>query len=83
MLKGFVVIVIYFRWAYRRQAKSVEFTGTVERKSDVEYRLKQGVTQRCRLSWPTNSAFIYEPQCGGMGFTGSQPMSTAVHTEPK
>jgi hypothetical protein len=40
-LKGFVVIVIYFCLAYRRQAKSIELTGIVERKSDVEYRLKR------------------------------------------
>jgi hypothetical protein len=25
----------------------------------------QGVTKRCRLSWLTNSALIYEPKCGG------------------
>jgi hypothetical protein len=39
----------------------------------------QGVTKRCRLSWLTNSALIYEPKCGGSGGgAGSQPMSTAV-----
>jgi len=27
----------------------------------------QGVTKRCRLSWLTNSALIYEPKCGGRG----------------
>jgi hypothetical protein len=27
----------------------------------------QGVTRRCRLSWLTNSALIYEPKCGGRG----------------
>ncbi len=44
----------------------------------------QGVTQRCRLSWLTNSAPVYEPKCGGKGrVAGSQPMSTAVHMEPK
>jgi hypothetical protein len=25
----------------------------------------QGVTKRCRLSWLTNSAHVYEPKCGG------------------
>ncbi len=35
----------------------------------------QGVTKRCRLPWPTNSALVYEPKCGG----GEWPMSTAVH----
>ena len=26
-----------------------------------------GVTKRCRLSWLTNSALVYEPNCGGRG----------------
>ncbi len=44
----------------------------------------QWVTKRCRLSWLTNSAFVYEPKCGGGdGFRGFQPMSTAEHMEPK
>ncbi len=33
-----------------------------------------------RQSWLTNSALINEPKCGG---EGGQPMSTAVHMEPK
>ncbi len=39
----------------------------------------QGLTERCRLSWLTNSALIYEPKCegeGGGGVAGPQPMST-------
>ncbi len=39
----------------------------------------QGVTKRCRLSLLTNSALVYDPNCGGGGVAGSQPMSTAVH----
>jgi hypothetical protein len=32
----------------------------------------QGVTQRCRLSWLTNRALVYEPKCGGGGeYTGA------------
>jgi hypothetical protein len=27
----------------------------------------QGVTKRCRLSWLTNSALVYEPKCWGGG----------------
>ncbi len=27
----------------------------------------QGLTKRCRLSWLTNSALVYEPKCGGGG----------------
>ncbi len=44
----------------------------------------QGVTKRCRLSWLTNSALVYEPKCGGRGggVAGSQPISTAVHRSP-
>jgi hypothetical protein len=43
----------------------------------------QGVTKRCRLSWLTNSALVYEPKCGGRGRVAeSQPMSTAVHRSP-
>ncbi len=30
----------------------------------------QGVTNRCRLSWLTNSAIVYEPKCGGGGLWG-------------
>jgi hypothetical protein len=46
----------------------------------------QGITKRCRLSWLTNSALVYEPKCGGMGgggVAGSQPLSTVVHMEAK
>ncbi len=32
-----------------------------------ERELCQGVTKRCRLSWLTNSALVYEPKCGGKG----------------
>jgi hypothetical protein len=45
---------------------------------------EQGVKKRCRLYLLTNSALVYESQCGGIrgggvGVAGSQPMSTAVH----
>jgi hypothetical protein len=42
----------------------------------------QGITKRCRLSWLTNSAFEYEPKCGGRGSCRGRPMSTAVHRSP-
>ncbi len=38
--------------------------------------ISQRVTKRCHLSWltVTNSAFVYEPKCGGReGVAGSQP----------
>ena len=46
---------------------------------------EQGVTKRCRLSWLTNSALVYEPKCGGRGGVcgaSAQPMSTAVNRSP-
>jgi hypothetical protein len=46
-------------------------------------RIDMGVSKRCRLSCLSNSAFVYEPNCGGIGgVAGSQPMSTAVHRIP-
>ena len=49
------------------------------------YTLTQGVTKRCRLTWLTNSALVYEPKCEGEGggVAGSQPMRTAVYMKPK
>jgi hypothetical protein len=29
--------------------------------------VEQGVSKRCRLSWLTNGALVYEPKCGGEG----------------
>ncbi len=43
----------------------------------------QGVTKRCRQSWLTNDALVYEPKCGGSGGVAwPQPVSTAVHRSP-
>jgi hypothetical protein len=56
---------------------STSFRSTALQRSDS---LAAVVTKRCRL---TNSALVYEPKCGGGGGAGSQPMSTAVHMEPK
>ncbi len=36
----------------------------------VNKRKKQGVTKRCRLSWLTNNALVYESNAGGGGFRG-------------
>ncbi len=54
-----------------------------KRKRDEEGDLPKivalGVTKRCRLSWLTNCALVYEPKRGGRGeVAGSQTMSTAV-----
>jgi hypothetical protein len=50
---------------------------------DENNTLGPGVTKRCRLSWLTYSALVYESKCWGRGVAGFQPMSTAVHMEPK
>ncbi len=49
-----------------------------------ESNLLRGLQKRCRLSWLTNSALVYEPKKyrGRRSVTGSQPMSTAVHRSP-
>jgi hypothetical protein len=36
----------------------------------VRLEVSQGVTKKCRLSWMTNSALVYEPKCGGKGCGG-------------
>ncbi len=33
----------------------------------MSFPFKQGVTKRCRLSWLTNNAVVYEPKAGGGG----------------
>ena len=43
-----------------------ENNGYVVFKGNIQGQL-QGVTKRCRLSWLTNSALVYEPKCGGRG----------------
>ncbi len=49
------------------------------------YLVLAGVTKRCRLYWLTNTVApsYMSPNAGGGGVAGSQPMSTAVHMEPK
>jgi hypothetical protein len=32
-----------------------------------DYGVHKGVTKKCRLSWLTNSAVVYEPKCWGRG----------------
>ncbi len=45
--------------------------------------VQQEITKRCRLSWLTNSALKKAQMRGEGGVAASQPMSTAVHMEPK
>jgi hypothetical protein len=33
--------------------------------SEGDIYIAQWVTKRCHLSWLTNSAFVFEPKCGG------------------
>ncbi len=37
----------------------------------------QGVTKRCRLSWLTNGALVYEPKCGACGVSAIRPNTGA------
>jgi hypothetical protein len=46
-----------------------DFTISV-RETNERIGLQQGVTRRCRLSLLTNSAVVYESNCGGMGGSG-------------
>ncbi len=50
-----------------------------------EYTLsgKQGITKRCRLSWLTNSALVYEPKCGERGSCGVSANEYSCTQEPK
>jgi hypothetical protein len=54
-----------------------------EARGHRKYRLHsyQEVTKRCRLSWLTNSALVYESKGRGRGggVAGCQSMSSAVH----
>ncbi len=40
------------------------------RMAGIEITYKQGVTKRCRLSFLTNSALVYESKCRGIGGGG-------------
>ncbi len=68
----------------------VSYRILVNRKEECSYMLfeflilsGQGVTKRCRQSWLTKSALVYDPKCGG-GVAGPRPMSKActMHMEP-
>jgi hypothetical protein len=41
------------------------------------------VTKRCRLSWQTDSALVYEPKCGGGVVGVSANECSCVHMELK
>ncbi len=85
LLQLFSVWMTSLTWATRGRwpMTGTEWAGGTAPPSTTPVRLEQGVTKRCRLSWLTNSALVYEPECGGSGgVAGSQPMSTAVHRSP-
>ncbi len=42
-------------------------------------RVNQGVTERCRLSWLTNSSLVSEPKCGGEGHSVSANEYSCAH----
>ncbi len=45
----------------------------------IFYTVQQGVTKKCRLSWLTNSALVYEPKCGGGGAFGVSANEHSAH----
>jgi hypothetical protein len=67
--------LLYCKLALKRKARRNKCS---KKKRMIHF--NQGVTKRCRLSWLTNSDTVYEPQCGGGGCVGSQPMSTLLCT---
>jgi hypothetical protein len=48
------------------EGRKKEFSCTVKKKLPT-----QVVRRRCRLSWVTNIALVYEPKCGGKGVAGN------------
>jgi hypothetical protein len=55
------------------EGRKKEFSCTKKKKMIIFFYFelpKQGVTKRCRLSWVTNIALVYEPKCGGKGVAG-------------
>ncbi len=49
---------------------TVRFFGFTESSCSSFLPTIQGDTRRCRLSWLTSSALVYEPKCGGGGSCG-------------
>ncbi len=45
----------------------------------MQLMLNQGVAQRCRLSWLTNSALVYEPKCGEGEVAGPKNKYSCAH----
>ncbi len=65
---GFGVFIIIL--VHGRQCR-IDISGLGPFPKIIRIRLFQGVTKKCRLSWLTNSALVYEPKCGGgAGITG-------------
>ncbi len=59
----------------------VKGTGRVTNSAGDGHHL--GITKRCRLSWLTNGALVYEPNAGGGVGCGVSANETAVYSEPK
>ncbi len=75
-MKG--VLLWLFRWAADFCHALAALVSPIQNIFPSPY--TQGVTKRCRLFLLTNSALVYESQCGGMrAIAGSRPMISAVH----
>jgi hypothetical protein len=51
----------------KNSSSSRDASSSTDHENSWKERQQQGVTKRCRLSWLTNSALVYEPKCGGRG----------------
>jgi hypothetical protein len=56
--------LVGFLGFYRNQKPNSRTYNFVEVSGHNFESSQQGVKQRCRLSWLTNSALVYEPKCG-------------------
>ncbi len=60
--------------------KGVYVLGWIVPFSVIPETYRQGVTKKCRPSWLTDSALVYEPKCGGGGLRGlSQWVHSCAH----
>ncbi len=78
------ILVQFYCTSRQAEHNYVYFLKTRHKSHLIESQM-QGVTKRCRLSWRTNSAFVYERKCGGReGVAGSysQWVHAVVHRSP-
>ncbi len=73
--------ILLLRWIKFLNSAHVQCAYNIFKK--VSKMVHKEVTKRCRLSLLTNSAFVYESQCGGLGggeVAGSHPVSSSEYS---